>query len=43
MCRIVIVVLIYHRHRPIASMKIDVGEMRWGSINWIILVQDRDK
>jgi hypothetical protein len=39
----VIVILIYHRNRPIELIKIDIGEIGWVGKNWIIMVQDRDK
>jgi hypothetical protein len=25
------------------NIKMDLGEIRWGSVDWILLAQDRDK
>jgi hypothetical protein len=31
------------RHGSVDNIKIDLGEIGWGGVDWIALVQDRDK
>jgi hypothetical protein len=31
------------RHSWLDNIKIDLGEISWNGINWIVLAQDRDK
>jgi hypothetical protein len=31
------------RHRWVANIKMDLGEIGWGGVDWICPVQDRDK
>jgi hypothetical protein len=31
------------RHRWVGNIKIDVGEIGWGGMDWIDLAQDRDQ
>jgi hypothetical protein len=30
------------RHRWVDNIKMDLGEIRWGGMDWINMVQDRD-
>jgi hypothetical protein len=31
------------RHRRVDNIRMEVGEMGWGGVDWIGLAQDRDK
>jgi hypothetical protein len=31
------------RHRWVDSIRMDLGEERWGYVDWISLAQDRDR
>jgi hypothetical protein len=31
------------RHRWVDNIKMDLLEIGWGSVDWIVLTQDRDK
>jgi hypothetical protein len=31
------------KHRWVDNIKLDLGEMGWGGVYWIVLIQDRDK
>jgi hypothetical protein len=31
------------RHRPMDNIRMDLGEVEWGDVDWIGLAQDRDR